>query len=97
GLCNLHQLLLRHTQARNRPLRVDGSSSAFQQLRCTLTATLPVHPFKEAAGFESQGNVFGNGQVREQRRLLIDSRNTEGSCTSRIVVKNRFSTDDERS
>ena len=40
-------------------------------------ASAPVHAAPDAAGLERQREVFGDGQVRKQRRLLVDGGDPE--------------------
>ena len=76
-LGDLHELLLGHAQRFDETLRVDRGSDTRQELGGLTTACVPVDRPPRATTLEREGDVLSDGEVRKQRRLLIDRRDPE--------------------
>ena len=88
SLGNLYQLLFRHAERAGFPFRVNIGPDSLQKFARRLHAGSPVDLPRQSPGFVHQSDVFSNRQVREDRRLLIDRRQTKGSRMMRGVVQN---------
>jgi hypothetical protein len=73
GAGDLHQLLFRHGQTPN--LGFDGNICAnpAKQLGRLGASMRPTDSAMDLHWFQSQANVFGDGQVGKKRRLLVDA------------------------
>ena len=97
-LGDLDDLLLRHAE-RRRPSGRDRSRSrrAPSSSRARARARLPIDLAPDAAGFERERDVLGDGQVGKERGLLIDRRDAERAGERRAVVRDGVAGDRERS
>lgn len=96
GLRDLDDLLLRHAERRHQAFGVDAARGALQQFPCADRARRPIDLAPETAAFERQRDILRNGQVWEQRRLLIHRGNAERARHRRAVVRDLFPADPQR-
>ena len=76
-LRNLDELLLGHAEAVDQPIGVDVGADALQQVARLAPAAAPVDAAPRGARLERERDVFGDRQVRKQRRLLVDRGDAE--------------------
>ena len=89
-LGDLHELLLGHAQRFDETLRVNRGSDTRQELGGLTIACFPVDRPPRATTLEREGDVLSDGQVRKQRRLLIDRRDPKLPGGRGIHVARRF-------
>ena len=96
GLGDLDDLLLGHAERLDEPVGIDRRADPAEQLRRALPPGLPAQAAPGPAALERQRDVLGDGQVREERRLLVDGRDAEGARRVRIDVRHGLARDGQR-
>ena len=82
---------------RGEPLRIDGRAGVLEQLqRPAPMPRGPVHAAPDASRLERQREVFGDGEVRKQRRLLVDGGDPQRARKGRRHVRHGSSGHGER-
>src|SRR5260370_20403382 len=75
---------------------MNRTSDAFDQLSRAAIPLFPVHLSPDASAFERQCDILSNGEMRKQRRLLVDGGDPQGPGNARIIMRHRAATDRER-
>jgi len=96
GLGDLDDLLFRHAEGGDEAGGVDVGAGAFEQIAGLARALFPIDAAEEAGRLEREGDVFGDGEVREERGLLIDGGDAESARDGRGVVRDGLAEDGER-
>jgi hypothetical protein len=79
-------LLLGHRQIAHERVGRDARADAREELRRPLAARAPANEPPRAAALEPQADVLGDGEVGEQRRLLVDDGDAELARLGRVEV-----------
>ncbi len=95
-LGDLDDLLLRHAERLDEPFGIDRGADAAEQLRRVLTPGFPAQSAPGAAALERQRDVLGDGQVREERGLLVDRRDAKGARRVRVDMRDGPARDGQR-
>ncbi len=88
---DLHELLLGHAERARLALRIDPGTRESEQLPGAAPSPGPVDAPPGASGLEAERDVLGDGQVREERRLLVDGGDPERAGDAWRVVGDRSS------
>ena len=96
GFGDLDDLLLGHAEGGDARVRIDGCAGAFEDLAGLALARFPIDATPDAAGFEAEGDVFGDGEIGKERGLLVDDGDAEVVRLDRVVALDRGSLDAER-
>ena len=83
---DLDELLLGHREAPDFGLGVDRRADPIQEPTRPRPPLAPSDATPAARRLQAQGDVLGHGQVRQQRRLLVDRRDPQASRAHRVVL-----------
>src|SRR6202041_1983513 len=86
GLGDFDDLLLRHAKRGDAGIGVDLGAGARQGLAGGAVAGFPIDTAPQAAGFDAEGDVFGDGEIGKERGLLINGRDAEGVGLRWVVM-----------
>jgi hypothetical protein len=67
-----------------------------QQPRRFRASRAPLHASPDAAALQPHGEVLGHGEIRKQRRLLVNRRDAEAAHQQRIGVRDYPAADRQR-
>ena len=95
GLGDLDDLLLGHAERFDEARRIDRGADPAEELRRPALTCRPVQPPPRAAGFERHRDVLCDGQVGEERRLLVDGGDAERAGAAGIHRRHDVAVDDE--
>ncbi len=96
GARDLDQLLLGHAQRPGRSIEVERDADPGQQLAGAGPAGAPVDAAEEAAVLQAEGQVLGDREVGQERRLLIDWRHAQAAHPRRVGPLDRLAADRHR-
>ena len=77
GAGDFDELLFGHGERADFGVGQNIGADALEPLGGAAAALFPVHPGAGAGTFQAQADIFGDGQIGEQRRLLIDAGDAE--------------------
>ena len=95
-LGDLHHLLLGHAERLDQAIGIDRRADPRQEIRRQACARPPVHASPRVAALERQRDVLGDGEVGEERGLLVDGRDPQGPRDRGRHVGHGLTRHDER-
>ena len=96
GTRDLDQLLFRQAEAVEPPIDVDGCADALEESGRPPRTRRPVHSRPGPAAFGGQRDVLRDGQIGEDRRLLVDRSDAKCTRAGRSERANGLAVDHER-
>ena len=88
-LRDFDELLFGKAQRLRAARRIDRRAGARQQVDGLALPRPPVDAAPEAPGLERERDVLGDGEIREERRLLVDRRDAQRSRCDRVHARLR--------